>query len=96
MTLFGQPEPGKSVTAGRKLFTDNCAVCHGDAGQGNREFGAPRLAAHIHLYGDTREQRGGARSPTRTWGVMPNWNHRLDPATIKSVTLYVHSLGGGE
>ena len=29
-------------------------------------------------------------------GVMPNWNHRLDPATIKAVTLYVHSLGGGE
>jgi cytochrome c oxidase cbb3-type subunit 3 len=29
-------------------------------------------------------------------GVMPNWNHRLDAATIKSVALYVHSLGGGE
>ena len=29
-------------------------------------------------------------------GVMPNWNTRLDPATIKAVTLYVHSLGGGE
>jgi cytochrome c oxidase cbb3-type subunit 3 len=29
-------------------------------------------------------------------GVMPNWNTRLDTATIKSVTLYVHSLGGGE
>jgi len=29
-------------------------------------------------------------------GVMPNWNHRLSPATIKAVALYVHSLGGGE
>ena len=29
-------------------------------------------------------------------GVMPNWGARLDPATIKAVTLYVHSLGGGE
>jgi cytochrome c oxidase cbb3-type subunit 3 len=29
-------------------------------------------------------------------GVMPNWNARLDPATIKSLALYVHSLGGGE
>jgi cytochrome c oxidase cbb3-type subunit 3 len=27
---------------------------------------------------------------------MPAWNARLDPATIKAVTLYVHSLGGGE
>ena len=29
-------------------------------------------------------------------GVMPNWNTRLDEATIKSVVLYVHALGGGE
>jgi cytochrome c oxidase cbb3-type subunit III len=29
-------------------------------------------------------------------GVMPAWNTRLDAATIKSLTLYVHSLGGGE
>ena len=29
-------------------------------------------------------------------GVMPNWGTRLDPARIKAVTLYVHSLGGGE
>ena len=29
-------------------------------------------------------------------GVMPNWSPRLDPATIKAVTLYVHSLGGGD
>jgi cytochrome c oxidase cbb3-type subunit 3 len=29
-------------------------------------------------------------------GVMPNWSTRLDAATIKSVVLYVHSLGGGE
>jgi cytochrome c oxidase cbb3-type subunit 3 len=29
-------------------------------------------------------------------GVMPAWHSRLDAATIKSLTLYVHSLGGGE
>jgi cytochrome c oxidase cbb3-type subunit 3 len=29
-------------------------------------------------------------------GVMPAWNTRLDPATVKAVTLYVHDLGGGE
>ena len=29
-------------------------------------------------------------------GVMPTWSARLDPATIKSLALYVHSLGGGE
>jgi cytochrome c oxidase cbb3-type subunit 3 len=28
-------------------------------------------------------------------GVMPAWGDRLDPVTIKSLTLYVQSLGGG-
>ena len=29
-------------------------------------------------------------------GVMPYWNGRLDPVTIKMLAAYVHSLGGGE
>ena len=29
-------------------------------------------------------------------GVMPAWVDRLDPATIKSLAVYVHSLGGGK
>ena len=95
MTLFGQPVAGVDVAAGRKLFADNCAQCHGDQGQGNREFGAPRLAARTHLRVSDRESV--VRQITSpVMGVMPNWNTRLDEATIKSVTLYVHSLGGGE
>jgi cytochrome c oxidase cbb3-type subunit 3 len=27
---------------------------------------------------------------------MPRWNDKLDPATIKMLAAYVHSLGGGE
>jgi cytochrome c oxidase cbb3-type subunit 3 len=49
----------------------------------------------VHLYGGTRDDhRGAGHHPKQ--GVMPNWNARLDPATIKSVALYVHALGGGE
>ena len=29
-------------------------------------------------------------------GVMPAWVGRLDPSTIKALTVYVHSLGGGK
>ena len=29
-------------------------------------------------------------------GVMPAWDGRLDPVTVKALTYYVHSLGGGE
>ena len=27
---------------------------------------------------------------------MPRWGQRLDPATIRMLAAYVHSLGGGE
>jgi len=94
MTLYGK-RGGKDVSSGQKLFADNCAVCHGEAGQGNRELGAPPLASRVHLYGDTRDIVVAQITAPRM-GVMPNWNTRLDPATIKSLALYVHSLGGGE
>jgi cytochrome c oxidase cbb3-type subunit 3 len=29
-------------------------------------------------------------------GVMPAWGARLDPTTIKALTVYVHTLGGGK
>lgn len=94
MTLYGKGG-GKDVSAGQKLFTDNCVVCHGEAGQGNRDLGAPRLMSRVHLYGDDRATVVAQIAVPRT-GVMPNWNTRLDAATIKSLALYVHSLGGGE
>jgi cytochrome c oxidase cbb3-type subunit 3 len=93
--FWGHPTAGQDVSAGAKIFAENCAACHGDHGQGSRQMGAPRLASHIHLYGTTEATIvNQVTSPHQ--GVMPNWGVRLDPATIKSVTLYVHSLGGGE
>jgi cytochrome c oxidase cbb3-type subunit 3 len=29
-------------------------------------------------------------------GMMPAWHTRLDDSTVKALTVYVHSLGGGE
>jgi len=95
MTLFGKGEAGVDVSKGKALFAQNCVRCHGDAGQGNREFGAPPLKSSVHLYDDTRASVLAQLNNPRQ-GVMPNWNARLDPATIKSLALYVHSLGGGE
>lgn len=94
-TFYGHPTTAKDVAEGAKLFAENCAACHGDKGQGNRDVGAPRLASKVHLYGDSLETIINQVTLPRQ-GVMPNWNTRLDPATIKAVTLYVHSLGGGE
>src|SRR5271166_4909939 len=94
-TFYGHPDPKLDVSEGGRLFAENCAACHGANGEGNRNVGAPRLASRVHLYGDSREAIvSQIRSPRA--GVMPNWNTRLDPATLKSVVLYVHALGGGE
>ncbi len=94
-TFYGHPTAAQDVSAGATIFADNCAACHGDNGQGDREKGAPRLASRVHLYGDTRDTILHQVNLPRQ-GVMPNWGTRLDPARIKAVTLYVHSLGGGE
>ncbi|BBC72360.1 cytochrome c oxidase, cbb3-type subunit III [Altererythrobacter sp. B11] len=85
----------KDNPAGAKLFEENCAVCHGSDGKGLRQFGAPNLADAIWLYGGTREDVIRQITQPRM-GVMPAWSGRLDPATIKMLAAYVHSLGGGE
>lgn len=86
---------GRANAAGAQLFADNCAACHGPAGQGDRAFGAPNLADAIWLYGGTGEDVARQVSRPRH-GVMPSWQGRLDPATIRMLAAYVHSLGGGE
>lgn len=93
--FYGHAEDGVDIAPGAKIFADNCAACHGDQGQGGRDFGAPPLASHVHLYAETRDTIVSQVTKPRL-GVMPNWGARLDPATLKSVVLYVHSLGGGE
>ncbi len=93
--FYGNPTSGQDVSAGATIYADNCVGCHGDHGQGNIEVGAPKLASHIHLYPDTRQAIINQVTLPHM-GVMPNWGARLDPATIKSVALYVHALGGGD
>lgn len=80
---------------GAVVFADNCASCHGDAGLGNREMGAPNLADAIWLYGGDRATLHTTVEQAR-FGVMPPWGPRLKEADIRAVSAYVHSLGGGE
>jgi cytochrome c oxidase cbb3-type subunit 3 len=84
-----------SLDAGKKLFADNCASCHGDAGKGNLELGAPNLTDKIWLYGSDEATVIETITSGRG-GVMPTWEGRLDPATVNALTVYVHTLGGGK
>jgi cytochrome c oxidase cbb3-type subunit 3 len=86
---------GKPNAAGAALFAANCAACHGAEGKGGREFGAPNLADGIWLYGGDPASLRSTVVYARG-GVMPRWNSRLDPVTIRMLAAYVHSLGGGE
>jgi len=83
-----------AIERGRKVFAENCVACHGPSGAGNQELGAKNLANGIWLYGGDKpslvETVGQGRS-----GSMPAWDERLDAETIKMLTIYVHSLGGG-
>ena len=95
-SLAGLPvDPKADLAAGKKVFADNCAACHGEAGKGKRELGAPNLTDPIWLYGSDK-----ATIVDGIWngrgGVMPAWAGRLDEPTIKALAVYVHTLGGGE
>lgn len=94
-TLSGAEQRSASSTRGARLFADNCAICHGAAGEGIRTLGAPRLNDAIWLYGGDRATLTQTVTNARQ-GVMPRWGHRLDTTTIKMLAAYVHSLGGGE
>jgi cytochrome c oxidase cbb3-type subunit III len=87
--------PGYDAAAGKKIFADNCVSCHGDNGKGNQELGAPDLTDKIWLFGSDEATLIETITNGRA-GVMPAWVGRLDPATIKALAVYVHSLGGGK
>lgn len=95
MSLYGTLPAGRDITQGQNIYAEQCAACHGDKGQGNTELGGPRLAARVHLFGADRDSVRRQITAPRL-GVMPAWNARLDPATIKALTIYVHQLGGGQ
>lgn len=94
-SLSGTPFEVGNADAGKQLFADNCAACHGEMGLGNRDLGAPNLADAIWLKGKG-EAAIIAQVTKPTHGVMPAWGVRLGDATVKELAVYVHSLGGGE
>jgi cytochrome c oxidase cbb3-type subunit 3 len=90
-----QTPPEADLAAGARIFVENCAACHGETGKGNMELGAPNLTDAIWLYGSDKATIVEGLTNGRG-GVMPAWAGRLDATTIKALTVYVHTLGGGQ
>ena len=101
LSISGQEHDAALAAAGETVFLDNCAACHGDNGEGNRDLGAPTLNDAIWLYGGDPETIEETVRYSR-FGVMPAWSEEyrgaagLTDAEINAVAAYVHQLGGGE
>lgn len=79
-------------SAGRALFTDNCAPCHQQGGQGL--VGAyPNLTDDDWLYGGSYEKIQETISDGRR-GYMPTFSEVLTPAQLDALANYVASLSG--
>ncbi|WP_370336609.1 cytochrome-c oxidase, cbb3-type subunit III [Parvularcula marina] len=93
---YSEPQVNEEALArAEPLFQQQCSICHAKDGTGDQSQGAPNLTDAEWLYGGDyatiRAQIWNGRN-----GIMPNWGERLDDATIASLAVYVHSLGGGE
>jgi len=80
-----------SITAGRKVYIQNCKVCHADGGKG---LTGPNLTDEYWKHG------GGAVNVFKTikYGVvekgMASWKETLNPKKMQEVTSYILSLQG--
>jgi cytochrome c oxidase cbb3-type subunit III len=93
LSLSGSTAEKGDVTAGQTIYAENCAACHGEQAEGMADFGAPRLADAIWLYGGTQAQLIAQINKPRH-GVMPAWGPRLGDVAVKELATYVYSLGG--
>lgn len=95
LSLSGQTVDTQAAARGAEIFAEQCVACHQQGGVGNHELGAPNLTDSVWLYGGDRRSVVQSIAYGRG-GVMPAWDGKLSDETLKMLTLYVHSLGGGE
>jgi cytochrome c oxidase cbb3-type subunit 3 len=95
LSLTGRQTDETAASRGKTVFQEQCVACHSNDGKGKQEQGAPNLADAIWLYGGTK-QAVVESIRTGRGGMMPAWEGRLDAVTVKSLAIYVHSLGGGQ
>jgi cytochrome c oxidase cbb3-type subunit 3 len=95
LSLSGSAQDRQAAERGAAIFAKNCVVCHGPKAKGDRKLGAPDLADELWLYSGDKATIVATIYGGRG-GLMPTWVNRLDPETIKELSIYVHALGGGE
>ncbi|WP_185231790.1 cytochrome-c oxidase, cbb3-type subunit III [Teredinibacter franksiae] len=84
---------GRAMKMGVRLFSNNCAVCHGADGGGN--FGFPNLTDNDWLYGGKPEDIMHSIKEGRK-GEMPAWGPIIGEPNVVSVAEYVLKVSGQE
>lgn len=93
--LSGRDADQDAIQRAEPIFQTQCATCHGQTGSGDPMMGAPNLTDAEWLYGGERGDIYTTIYNARN-SHMPAWEGRLDDASIKALSVYVHTLGGGE
>lgn len=81
----------EAMAIGRRLFANNCAMCHGSDGRGATGF--PNLTDADWLYGAAYEQVLTSINMGRM-GVMPPWGAALGEEGVREMTEFVLSMAG--
>jgi len=83
--------PADKINAGKAVFAENCASCHGDAGTGKTDVGAPNLTDKFWIYGGDPDSIYATVWGGRQ-GHMPTWEARLSGVDRKILALYLVDL----
>lgn len=95
LNFTGESHDPEAVSRAAPVFQAQCAMCHGEKGEGMRELGAPNLTDADWLYGGEERDIYNTIYNARN-SHMPAWQDRLDDASIKALAVYVHTLGADE
>jgi cytochrome c oxidase cbb3-type subunit 3 len=93
--ISGRPASRSAVRRAAPVYLAQCAACHGPAGKGDPVQGAPDLTDGDWLYGSSTAAIADQITNGRG-GVMPTWEARMDPATIKAMAVYIHANADGQ
>lgn len=94
--LGNEPAPVAQLT-GRDSYLNNCASCHGPAGQGGTlSIKGPAFSEGGALSGLTFEERLAKIARGKPLRGMPAWKFRISDEEIARVAAYTQVLSGDE
>ena len=76
------------IAQGKKIFTKNCAVCHGKNAQGQGSFPALNGTGHVGHHAPSKL----LAQITNGGGGMPPFKGKLSKEERESALIYLHSL----